>query len=436
MELGSGEYWLERLEKMHRSELPGLNALASYRVGRHPIPAGHKGAREAFSSLQRQARSNYVGLVVEAVKDRLRPVGFRTGAAGDELSDTASRMSWQANALDAESGVVHDHALTFGRAYVMVGPSDEFSGGFPVITAEDPRHVTHVADPLRRRRVLAALKRYEDDVAGTDHAVVYLPSEIHYFVRKLSGRHSSKGWLRDGPAIPNVLGQVPVVPFINRAALNSRGCSEFGDVLDIQDRINTVILDRLVIGKMQAYRQRWARGLKLEDSGGNQVESFDPGSDLLWAVEDPDVVFGEFGTTDLRPLLDAARSDVNDLAAITRTPPQYLLGALANLSGDALREARMGLTAKVRDRMSEFGESWEAVDRLAAMYTGRDVPEDSEMLWAEPDVHPLAELSDYAVKAASVGVPWPQLMADLGYTPAAIKRMDSERSAITEAEDV
>lgn len=437
---GSNRYWLQRLGTQLENSRPSLDLLARYRVGDHPLPEGHERAKSAFRQLQHKARSNYTGLVVESVKERMTPIGFRTGGMGTTASDTEARLDWQANSLDAECGIVHDQALTFGRSYVIVGPRDPITDR-PVITSEDPRQVTHIADAVRRRVVKAALKMYDDEETGKCIAVVYLADRVCYFSKpkpKRSayvGRFDQAKWsvdsseeYPDGEAV-NTLGIVPVVPFINRPAMNSMGMGEFEDVLDIQDRINNVILDRLVIAKMQAYRQRWAKGLELEDENGNPIlGDLDPGADLLWAVGNSDVEFGEFGITDVRPLLDAAKADTNDLAAITRTPPHYLLGALVNLSGDALKAAETGLISKVKDRMIEFGESWELVQRLSSLYMDREIPLDSEIIWADPESRSMAELADSAVKKMAAGVPWEQRMADLDYTPAQIDRMRTQRA--------
>lgn len=439
LEPGSGRYWLQRLGKQLEAELPDLELLQRYRCGDHPLPDSHPRSKEAFRQLQRKARSNYTGLVVESVRERARPIGFRTGGKGTNTQDTEAWKVWQANSLDAECGIVHAQSLTFGRSYVLVGPPDE--SGYPVITAEDPRQVTHIPDPVRRRVVRAALKMWFDDETGMNHAVVYLANEIHYYVRPKDKTYrpmfNQAKWADDtnegNPETPgmaaNPLGVVPMVPFINRPDASPRGVGEFADVLDIQDRINAVVFDRLVTGKMQAFRQRWVKGIKFEDENGNPQQPFEPGADLLWAVEDSDAQFGDFAETDLKPFLEAAKADVNDLAAITRTPPHYLLGALVNLSGDALKAAETGLISKVKDRMVEWGESWEQVNRIAGMYTERVVPIDASLMWADPESRSMAELADAGLKKQTIGVPWRQLMEDLDYTPDQIARMRTERAA-------
>jgi len=96
-------------------------------------------------------------------------------------------------------------------------------------------------------------------------------------------------------------------------------------VLDIQDRINTEICNRLVISRAQAYKQRLITGIKLPDTKAGKKPPFDPGADMLWAVQDPNAKIFEFKEADISQLLAAVRDDVGDMAAVTKTPPHYLL---------------------------------------------------------------------------------------------------------------
>jgi len=440
LEPNTPRWWLQRLGTQLMEDRPRLDLLECYRSGEHPLPQGHERMREAFRILQRKARSNYTGLVIESVKERAKPLGIRRGT--QTLVNPSSQLRWQANGLDAESGIGHSWCLTFGRSYVIIGPPTKENFDQPVISIEDPREVIHEPHPLRRRVSLAGLKLYVDSVMGQHKAVLYLgDGTVHYFYRpqrKNEGQSFRKfdqsKWLDDtsefeGGSVDLGINRCPVVPFINRPEYAPMGFGEFEDVIDIQDRINSTILDRMVISRMQAYRQRWMKGASLTDELGNVRPPFDPGADLLWAVEDADVEFGDFDTTDIRPLLDATKADVNDLAAITRTPPHYLLGALVNVSGDALTAAETGLVSKVRDHLVGWGESWEDVDRIAGLYLGEEPDPSASMVWSDPQFRSRAEMADAAVKEQAVGVPWNMLMERLGFTPDDIKRMRSERAA-------
>ncbi len=438
LEPNTPRWWLQRLGSQLMADLPRLDLLEDYRSGNHPLPIGHQRMRDAFRVLQRKSRSNYTGLVVESVKERAKALGIRRST---KALDKESQLAWQANSMDAEAPICHSWCLTFGRSYAIVGPPTEENFGQPVYSVEDPRQVIHEPHPLRRRVAVAAVKIYVDEIVNEHKAVVYMgDGTVHYFYRaKRKGdtgarRFDQSKWsvdtseFEDG-SVDLGIGRCPVVPFINRPDYAPMGFGEFEDVIDVQDRINATILDRMVISRMQAYRQRWMKGAKLTDDEGNVLPPFDPGSDLLWAVEDEEVEFGDFDTTDIRPLLEATKADTNDLAAITRTPPHYLLGALINVSGDALTAAETGLVSKVRDRMVSWGESWEDVDRIGDLYMDREPEPTSSVIWADPQFRSRAEMSDAAVKDQAVGVPWEMNMERMGFTPEEIDRMRSMRAA-------
>lgn len=429
---GTPEWWLLRLGKRLSADQPRIQMLENYHQGNPPLPDGHRKMRDTFRRFQRMSRTNMCGLVTEATLERLTPVGFSTGANGDRSADSAAWATWQRNSLDADIPMVLRSALISGRSYMMVG-RDPDNPARALVTGEDPSQVIHESSPTRRRQVRAALKTWVDDADGSDHAAVMLPKGVVYFKARKSEsapeRWQPGRWERDldegdESVSPSPLpGIVPVIPFIGRPFLNGTHLGEFEDVVDIQDRINTVILDRLVISAMQAYRQRWATGV---DLGG---EDFDPGADLVWSVEEDKAKFGEFQTADIRQVLEACQSDIRLMAAITRTPPHYLVGELNNVNGETLKATETGLVAKSRDRMRQFGESCEEVNRQAGAIEGRLVPDDAETLWADPQSHSIAELYDAAVKAVTAGEPWRTRMELLGHTPQKIDRMEAEKAA-------
>jgi hypothetical protein len=436
---GSPGWWLLRLGARLSRDRARFDELECYHRGDHPLPFGNRKMREAYKRLQAMARSNFVNLVAETVLERLKVVGFRSGASGTDDVDRQAWGWWQANSLDANAGLVHRAAVVMGRAYVIVNDNPRTPGS-PLVTGEDPRQVIHESSPENRHEVRAALKTFYDDVEGADLAVLYLPDALYYYrstrpVAKMANPwqpdcwevDTTKDWAPDGTA-RNVLGEVPVVPFINRPDLSGNCLGEFEDNTDIQDRINVTMLDRMVISAMQAYRQRYATGIDLEDADGNAQSEFDPGADLLWVVPDDKAKFGEFSPADLQPLIGAIESDIQHLAAITRTPPHYLIGAVVNVSGDALAAAETGLVSKVIERQVEYGEAWEAVYRLAGKVQGQQVPPDCEVIWRDPEFRTLTELASASVQLMSAGVPWRTRMAMLDKSPQEIDRMEVERA--------
>ncbi len=408
-----------------------------YATGDHDLPEGDHKVREAFQQFQKRSRSNYTGLIVESVLERMRVTGFRAGSGASSEDDKDAWRIWQANHLDADFPLALRSALSMGESYLMVGPPSPLRGGLPVITPEDPRQVIAEFDPIDKRRPIAALKIWGDSVKKEWRAVVMLPDRLYSYTAPaaenadITTAFGSENWTPAGDEV-NPVGRPPVVRVPNRLSLTGETMAEFEDVIDIQDRINNEILNRLVISKMQAYRQRWVTGASFEDEDGNPIEPFKPGVDLVWAVEEETAQFGEFQQADLRQIIEAVAADVRDLGAISRTPPHYLLGEFVNASGDAFSQSETGHVAKCTERMAHAGEAAEDVIRLAYAYLSdaRADALDSEVIWADPQYRSLAERADAAAKLVAAGVPWRTVMLTvLGYTPQEVDRMDAERTS-------
>jgi hypothetical protein len=430
------------LGKRLSDEAPRLDRLDAYRVGCPPVPHGNRKMRETYRRFQKLARTAFASLVVETVIERLKIVGFRTGGATTHDEDKTAWMWWQQNHLDADAGNIHRASVTMGHAYVSVG-RDPDNPGQPLVCGEDPRQTIHESSPTNRRKLLAVVKTYWDDVYSCHRAVLSMPDKIWYYKtvqtvsRKVSRNQlwAPASWVLDtSPEYPqgwgtNELGVPPYVVFTNRPDIAGNGVGEFEDVLDVLARIDLTILDRMVISAMQAYRQRWATGVDNTDENGAIRDTFDPGADLLWEVSDATAKFGEFSPTDVTPIVKAIESDVQYLAAITRTPPHYILAGIVNVSGDALGAAETGLVSKIFERQTEYGESWEAVNQMVAKLMGSVVDDDAEVLWKDPQFRTLAEQADAVVKLAAGGVPWRARMEIFGETPQGIDRWEAQRAA-------
>ena len=441
---GSADWYLLRLGQGLANSYTDLQSLQQYASGNHPFPQGNSAMRDAYRAFQRQSRSNYCGLIVSAVVERLSVEGFYSGGL-DSTTDSDAWALWQGNSLDAESVTVHNLAASLGRAYVIVGPPDPTdveTPDIPVITVESPFQVYHEPDPRRPRRTLSAIKTYFDSVRNLQVAIVYMPEGIYYYQATTNGPATSSwdpsGWSADTSeypegVAPNPLGICPVVPFINRRSEQSMGVAEFGDVVDIQDRINTTTLQMMVMQAMQAFRQRVIIGLDMEDENGAALKPFDPGADLIWSIPGAPDDVQNISVTDLQqgdisPLLQSIESAVGIIGNISKTPPQYLTGQLVNVSGDALVVAESGLVGKVKTRQIDFGESWERVVRLAGMYNSVPVAQDACIQWSNPELYSLASKASAMVMLQTAGVPFRERMAVYGYSPTQIDRMEAERT--------
>jgi hypothetical protein len=429
-------WWLARLFTRLGDNRSRYDLLDSYYTGEAGIPVqAARATREAYRRLMSMAHTNFAELVVEATRERMVPIAFRTGADDDATGDGEAWRIWQANSLDADSGLVHRTSLSLGDSYVIVGGVDDEIGA-PLITAEDPREVVVEFDPVRRRKVVAALKVFTDEIAGRDTAYLYLPGIV---ARAVAPQTSNPGvfdaqsweWV-DSNRLPAPV--VPVVPFPNRSNLFRRSFGEFETHLGILNRINYTVLNRVEITTLQAFRQRAVKGVPEIDDAGNPVDysdvfAADPGA--MWLLPETAEMW-ESGVVDLNPIRQAIRDDVQDLAAVTRTPLFYLTPDANNGSAEGASLAREGLVFKTLDRIGQAAEAWEQVMSLAFTFAGdtlRASRRDMECVFASPERFSLAERYDAASKAIAAGVPWRSVMGDvLQFSPQQIDRMESERA--------
>src|SRR5690606_27622457 len=117
----------------------------------------------------------------------------------------------------------------------------------------------------------------------------------------------------------------------------------------------------------------------------------------------------KFGTLDETPLdgyLDAVTSDIKQLAAVSQTPPHYLLGDMVNLSAEALAAAEAALTRSVKEMQRPLGESWELVLALAGAILGREYDPTAQVTWDDFESRSFSQIVDALGKAAQMlGIP-------------------------------
>lgn len=400
---GSVRWWLSKGIAAISQKLRPYKTKEQYAFGPHPYPNGDRRYVRALDELQRKTQTNYISLVINSPVQRMNVKGFRFG---DTQADESAKMAWMANDMDYQMESFLLDAAVYGEAYVLVGPPDPETGQ-PLITAECPTNCHVFPDPLKPTRALCGIRLWKDVYEERVVAVVYLPEATYVFFGPENsaeiGVISSVDNYDFITADFNEIGEVPLV----RSEWRSGNRGEADDIIQIQDRINHTVLDRLLISKSQAYNQKWATGVGL--SRGHKKKSspppFNPGSDTLWLVPDENAKFGQFEAADIKQLLEAIRDDVIDMASLTQTPAHYLMGKMANVGGDTLTQAESGFVAKVRARQRTVGWALEKVMRLVFKFSGdftKASEIDAEVIWADPEVRTRAEQADAALKEAQV----------------------------------
>lgn len=411
---GSPEKWRDALTAELVGRRGRITTLENYYNGDHPLPAppsrltpsAFNEARKAYNTLMRMGVTNWVKLVADAPSERLEVVDVRFGSSREPWN------IWLENDLDSQSLLVHDNALQTGQSFVLVDP---ISGE---ITCEHSAQMIVAYAPGSRRTVIAALKLWSED-DDTEMATLLLPNSIHKWQKMR--QHGPAEWtdragVEDVEIVHN-LGVVTVVEFAANPSLRPRmfggGTGEFETVLPIQDRINKTIFDRLVTAEFQAFRQRFIVGWTPptdEETGLPRADALQKASQAgLWTFDgDPnEIKIGELGQADFASFLKATESDVNAMAAISKTPPHYLLGAMVNISGDALTAAESGLASKSRKHTRNFGPDWEQVIRHALLVQKSDLADDKsgQVIWRDVEHRTWAEQTDAVLKMQALKVP-------------------------------
>lgn len=441
--------WRNKLLKRLDERSSRIRRYVDYYEGRHNLRYTTMEFREAFGSLFASYAENFCSLIPDAVDERLAVTGFRLGK--DLAADEDANRIWQDNGLDAVSQLCHSEALVKSEAAVLISPyrSEWPRPNTPLITVEDPLQVYVAVDAANRATRLAAIKRWTDD-DGHLRVTLYLPEAIYKWrSEQVESDFSSPNWMdyaqirwsrRQGSdeawPLPNPLGVVPVVPFINRPRLDRIGRSELEEVMPIQDAVNMIVRNMLLASELAAFPQRYGINLEpeVDKDTGQPVERYKASIKRLWLAPppeggEPETKFGQFPAADMTPYIKAVEQRIQHIATITRTPPHYLLGQAGSFpSGESLKATETGLVAKVRRKQRHFGESWEEVMRLAfaALGDARQNVTDSEVVWADPESRTEAEHVDALVKMSSLGVPNEALWERYGATPQEIARWKAQ----------
>lgn len=411
-----------------------LDRLYAYYRGEPPLPEGMSHLRDASRDFFRTSRTNFAELICEALRERMKPTGVRTGVDDDEAGDEIAWQLWETCRLPVISADVHQWMCALGDGYAIVSWSE--TKGRPVVTAEDPRQVITRHDPLTDD-VVDALKLYRDEVAGLDVAYIYLPGKVRVATRKINNfvagdtlfKAADWDWDEDRSAdLPaGFESTIPVVRFRNRD-----GVSEFERHLDVLDRINRTLLRGLVVMTFQAFKQRAIQGdlPEFDDNGAriNYNELLKAGPDALWLLP-PDSKIWESGQVDLNPILNFAKNDVLFLAAVTRTPLTMFTPDAATQSAEGASLQREGLVFKAEDRMARVSGPWAEVLSLMLQFTGdadRAEVEKIHLLWAPVERFSVSERANAIAQTTGVISRRQQLISIWGMSPDQADRNLSE----------
>jgi len=361
-----------------------LSILTRYMRGQQPEPWLPDGIDTEYREIAKASASNWLQLVVRAVGQGLIADGF--GSLGE--SSRVWAECWQANGMDARQHGLNEAALVHGHAYLIVG----MDGARRVLMR--PESAEHVSC------------EYESPDDEWPTVAVRVLSNTRAEVYDAEARYTLIGNL--GSATVTIdrheFGVTPVAKVQADLSLLGSPQGEIAQVIPIQNRIVDATFNLQMVAKYGAFPQRWISGITV-NAGDPPVRAY---VDSILTADDPDTKFGQFAPADLRQFIDALETHVRHLAAITQTPPHYLLGSMVNLSADALAAAESGLQRKIRSRREMLAEGYESALRLAARGIGDEVTVNdpsAQLHWQDVESRSLAQTSDALLKLSQLGVP-------------------------------
>ncbi|CAL9301200.1 phage portal protein [Streptomyces sp. SudanB91_2054] len=435
----------------------------SYYRGKHPLKFASEEFARFHGSRYRGFADNWVGVVADSPVERLTVTGFQ--ASGEERADKDLWEVWQVNGLDVDSQLGFLGAVNSARSFALVW-GDPDDPDMPVVTFEDASQCIVIYEPGSRRRRRAALKRWQD--GSHDYATLYLPDELWKFRRPLLGQREKspqesdiddelRRWSpRDEEELgepnpqPNPMGVVPMVELPNKPMLVADPISDVSGVIAMQDAINLLWAQMFTASDYASFPQRVVMGAerpmipKLNAAGeivGKQpvdLEKFAV-ERVLW-ITGKDAKIAEWQAANLAAYSQIIEVAVGHLAAQTRTPQHYLVGKMANLSGDALLAAETGLVKRVEEKQLWFGQALREIARLIFLARGQDdkaaAMRAGAVLWADAESRSYAQLADALLKLKDIGFPFEWLALKYGLTPTEVANVVAMRAKEMELDPV
>jgi hypothetical protein len=414
------------LLKSARTEWSRLNRFVRYSRGKQPLPWLPEGVDSEYRDIAVKSATNWIDLVIRSATEGLIVDGYGDGPSSD-LWNTA----WQANGMDAWQHPLHRACGTLGYSYLLTLPADD--GGVWMRPESATSMYVEFDDPSDEFPRVGIREVTKPKKGGVGRWELY-DGEARYVLTGKLG-HAEVETLEHGLEV------CPVTEMRWSMDLLGQPMGEVEPVITVQDRIVDATFTLQMVAKYGAFPQRWIAGLNpgepLRDDDGNPLLDAD-GQPIMPTIKayidhilmavDPDTKFGQFAAADLRQYVEALEAHIRHLAAITQTPPHYLLGSLVNLSAEALAAAESGLQRKIREKREVLGEGYEQAMRLAAAILGDEAAANdtsSQVHWQDVESRSLAQSADALLKLGQLGVP-PKMLFQMipGWT-----KEDAEQAA-------
>lgn len=423
----------------------------------NPFEVDDNHAFNGLEQLRDMSRNNLAKMITNATVDRLGILGFRSEADSDEAGDMIVKQAFEKDGMGHRAAEAMTLACGYRKSYLYVHPTTKKQRVVPptngcVISDIDGEPVAAVVvhrELYRDLDVAEFFFREVDEDTGEAKGPVHMRVATKD-APKRSKNHANRGSRQNELTVTEYdiemplsvrmttgwtwwkqrtmeVDEIPVTPMTNK-----EGKNEFEDNVEVLDRINHMIFQRVIIVTMQAFRQRAVKGnLPEYDKAGNPIdyqEMFEPGPSSLWALPEGAEIW-ESTPPEITGILEAVKADVRDLASATYTPSTYLSDSGSN-SAEGAQLQRENYLSKVEDRKRRFGAKWKRHISILMKVLGR--PERSnmehlEIIWEPSAVNTLTDQAAAFASLKSSGLAATTAMRiALNLTPNEIQRAQSE----------
>ena len=441
LEPGSDLWWLSRLSTAlaHRSK--HVRCMNDWRDGNPPLPYpdNDDDARPAFERLQRVARINIAGLIVNARLSRMQLAGVTTALDDSANGDDMIATIIQEQDLHAKLGSAFEDMLTSGIGYLVATSSGVmYSSPLNTITEQDQHGKTVAAlttyyDAYTNENVmLLARPGYTREARSNGTSGMVLPNYIvatdlnDYTHMPVRWAFRTTDWELGEPTRTG-LDTVPVYSF------------EYGNGLIAKhlpglERLNHRVLQGLIIVAFQSFRARAITGVPVADDNGNPIdynELFQSAPDSLMLLPDGASIW-ESSQADLTPLSSAIKDDIRILAVQSETPLFMISPDDANGSAEGATAQREILIFNIeRITRAITGNIKQLFSDLLTMQgeTERANPQKMRVLWLNPRRSSISERAAAAQQATNAGVPFRMMLEKFAeFTPDEVEAAIRERA--------
>jgi len=422
-----------------------MHRLQSYRDGDALLPIEMTaGERESYIRFMKRSRLHVVETLRDARTNRQKVVGFRTAAAGDESGDTEAWSNWMRSAMPVQSRTFFNDTADFGTAYALTFREAD---GQPVWQIRNGWDTTSIQDANRPWLTEAGLFVGFDPINEVEVATLTRPgyyrmayrrTKVPTLPRNGTMWYGTRDWTWAGDRFYTPWTADNIM--VRNSTVDGLGIYE--KHLDTIDRINEITLNGLSLIVQQAYRQRWVEG-KLPEyypeghpRAGEKIdynELFAAGPAALWFLGDGKL--HELSPTDVRPVYEARKDEVEALASLTATPQYVFQGDSANQSANSADLAREQLVFAVEAMNEVASLALKQMQSLAFQAKGDATRADVtqiEVMWAKANPSTLLQRAE-AAKHAKEGGATQRWIDENAFEMTPAERRQAEQDRVTEA---